>query len=368
MTISDDKALIRSNSDAPEAAETTTVVELPPILAGMATPEVSRRVENFCFAVAEIFERWLNRSKSEHTRRAYRQDVMAFVEFMRWRWPNDAPRLFHVSVADVQAWRDDLVSWGAAPKTINRRISSLSGFFKFLGGVSGELRLPITVPNPAHAQFIPRESTEPIEETKALTLNRARQLMGLPVGDGQVAYRDRAILRFFLYSGARLATACRLKAEHFHQEDGTTIIRITEKGSKTRPIGLHFTAGEAIVEYMAAAGITSGPLFRPQANPRSETLASRHMTPTAMYLILMSYLEKVPGAMKEYEAEDGEVKMGCRYSPHSLRATTATLLLDSGVDIVDVQKLLGHRHVTTTQIYDKRRTTAKGSASHDVPI
>lgn len=368
MTVSGDKALIRSNDTNAEASETITVVELPPILAGMDTPEVSRRVESFCFAVAEIFERWLNRSKSEHTRRAYRQDVMAFVEFMRWRWPNDAPRLFHVSVADVQAWRDDLVSWDAAPKTINRRISSLSGFFKFLGGVSSELRLPITIPNPAHAQFIPRESTDPVQETKALTLNRARQLMGLPIGESPIAYRDRAILRFFLYSGARLATACRLKAEHFHQEDGETTIRIHEKGSKTRPIGLHFTAGEAITEYMAAAGITSGPLFRPQANPRNEALANRHMTPTAMYLILMSYLEKIPGAMKEYETADGDVKMGCMYSPHSLRATTATLLLDAGVDIRKVQKLLGHRHVTTTQIYDKRRVTAKESASHEVPI
>lgn len=368
MTVSGDNALIRSNDANAEASETAVVVELPPILAGMVTPEVSKRVEGFCFAVADIFERWLNRSKSEHTRRAYRQDVMAFVSFMNWKWPNDAPRLFAVSVADVQAWRDDLVSWSAAPKTINRRVSSLSGFFKFLGGVASELRLPITVPNPAHAQFIPRESTEPLVETKALTLNRARQLMGFPEGESQIAYRDRALLRFFLYSGARLATACRLKAEHFHQEDSETTIRITEKGSKTRPIGLHFSAGEAIVEYMKAAGITSGPLFRPQANPRSETLANRHMTPTAMYLILMSYLERIPGAMKEYETADGDVKMGCMYSPHSLRATTATLLLDAGVDIRKVQKLLGHRHVTTTQIYDKRRVTAKESASHEVPI
>jgi site-specific recombinase XerD len=56
------------------------------------------------------------------------------------------------------------------------------------------------------------------------------------------------------------------------------------------------------------------------------------------------------------------------YSTHSLRATSATLLLDAGVDIRKVQELLGHRHVTTTQIYDKRRRTTTESASHDVPI
>ena len=50
------------------------------------------------------------------------------------------------------------------------------------------------------------------------------------------------------------------------------------------------------------------------------------------------------------------------------RATTATLLLDAGVDIRKVQDLLGHRHITTTQIYDKRRRSTSESASHDVPI
>jgi len=58
----------------------------------------------------------------------------------------------------------------------------------------------------------------------------------------------------------------------------------------------------------------------------------------------------------------------CVNTPHSLRATTATLLLGAGVDMRKVQDLLGHRHVTTTQIYDKRRIAVSESASHDVPI
>jgi site-specific recombinase XerD len=83
------------------------------------------------------------------------------------------------------------------------------------------------------------------------------------------------------------------------------------------------------------------------------------MDPATMYLTIQAYLEKLPGAMK-----DGR----CVYTPHSLRATTATLLLDAGVDITKVQELLGHRHITSTQIYDKRRRTTSESASHDVPI
>ncbi len=78
-----------------------------------------------------------------------------------------------------------------------------------------------------------------------------------------------------------------------------------------------------------------------------------------MYRIIADYLGRLPGAIKD----------GARlFSTHSLRATTATLLLDAGVDIRKVQELLGHRHVTTTQIYDKRRRTTMESASHDVPI
>ena len=87
-----------------------------------------------------------------------------------------------------------------------------------------------------------------------------------------------------------------------------------------------------------------------------------------MYRLIQSYLEGLPGAMKEVELRDGTVAQYCVHSPHSLRATTATLLLDAGVDIAKVQHLLGHKHITTTQIYDKRRRATSESASHDVPI
>jgi site-specific recombinase XerD len=58
----------------------------------------------------------------------------------------------------------------------------------------------------------------------------------------------------------------------------------------------------------------------------------------------------------------------CVSTPHSWRATTATLLLDAGVDIGKVPELLGHRHVTTTQISDTRRRSTAEGASHDVPL
>jgi site-specific recombinase XerD len=192
--------------------------------------------------------------------------------------------------------------------------------------------------------------------------------MGMPSGDSVLDYRDRAILKFFLYSGARLATACRLKVSDFHQDGDEATVRLHEKGEKRRTIGLHYQAAQAIHEYIEKAGLTSGPLFRPRLNSRSRKLANRAMTPTSMYLLVQSYLERLPGAVKEHENPDGSVTRSCIYTPHSLRATTATLLLDAGVDIRKVQDLLGHRHITTTQIYDKRRRSTSESASHDVPI
>jgi len=341
---------------------------LPALLAGILAPEAARRVERFYYSVGSIFESWVTRRSSPHTQRAYREDVMAFVRFLGLRWPEDAIDLLKASVRDVRAFRERLRAAGAAPKTINRRISSLSSFYKYLAAVGAELRLPITVPNPAHAQFIARESSDPREETRALSATRARQLMGLPAGESVSALRDRAILKFYLYTGARLATGCRLKVADFHQEGDEATVRLHEKGDKRRTIGLHYQAAQAISEYLQRAGLSGGPLFRPRRSPRNQALADRPMNPVTMYRLIQGYLEELPGAMKAVRLPDGTRVERCVYTPHSLRATTATLLLDAGVDIRKVQELLGHRHITTTQIYDKRRRAASESASHDVPI
>src|SRR5512133_3254727 len=85
---------------------TETREELPPILVGRHTPAVEAQVGSFYGSVAEIFERWVTRRASVHTQRAYRQDVMDFVEFLRLRWPDESTRLFTVSVADVLGFRD----------------------------------------------------------------------------------------------------------------------------------------------------------------------------------------------------------------------------------------------------------------------
>jgi len=343
-------------------------VELPALLLGHATPKVRRRVEKFYASVADLFEAWVARRKSPHTQRAYRQDVTCFINFMWLEWPIESWQMYAVSVRDVQAFREHLIARGAAPKTLNRRISSLSSFYKFLAAAAAELRLPITVPNPAHAQFISRESNDPLHETKALSATRARQLMGMPAGESLVEVRDRAILKFYLYTAARLGAGCRLKVNDFHRDGEEATLRLSEKGGRHRTIGLHFGAAEAITEYIDRAELTGGPLFRPRASSNGDKFAERHFHPMGMYHLVMRYLRRLPGAVKRESLADGSAATRCIYTPHSLRATTATLLLGAGIEIRKVQDLLGHRHVTTTQIYDKRRIAVSDGASHDVPI
>jgi len=127
----------------------------------------------------------------------------------------------------------------------------------------------------------------------------------MPDGEALVDYRDRAILKLYLYSGIRLATGCRLKVSDFHQDGDEATIRLHEKGDKHRTIGIHYHAAHAIQEYIAKAEITSGPLFRPHVNPRSQKLADRFIEASTMYLIILSYLDQLPGALKEFQRPDG---------------------------------------------------------------
>ncbi|MCZ2151232.1 MAG: hypothetical protein LC126_26100 [Bryobacterales bacterium] len=85
-----------------------------------------------------------------------------------------------------------------------------------------------------------------------------------------------------------------------------------------------------------------------------------------MYLLIQRHLHKLPGAVKELATEHGHIRKTCIYASHSLRATTATLLLDANADIRKVQDI-GYRHTTATQIFDKQERSTSESASHDVP-
>jgi site-specific recombinase XerD len=323
----------------------------PPALLAALPAE---RVETFLASVGALLELWVQRHASRHTQRAYRADILHFARFLGLSWPRDSHRLLRAAVADVQAYRDALVAQAAAPKTIQRRLASLAGFYRFLGLCAAEWRLPVQIPNPAHAQFIARGPAEAVRATRALTAEAARQLLRLPEGDSPRAVRDRAILALYLYTGMRLATGCRLRVEDFFAGPPEATLRLREKGGRIREIGLHQAAARAVAAYLECAGAASGPLFRPLAADGG--FAARPISEAGMYALLRSYLRRLPGAAPG------------QFTPHSLRATTATLLLGRGLDMAQVQELLGHRHITTTQLYDKRRRGAAESASHALSL
>ena len=145
--------------------------ELPPILAGRHTAAVEAQVRSFYLSVADIFERWVTRRQSLHTQRAYRQDVMDFVRFLGIRWPDESTRLFTVSVADVLAFRDQMLAESKAPKTINRRIASLSSLLQVPPG----RRLRVSA-----AHHGPQSGTRPVHPPRLV--RPARRDQG-PVGD-----------------------------------------------------------------------------------------------------------------------------------------------------------------------------------------
>ncbi len=190
----------------------------------------------------------------------------------------------------------------------------------------------------------------------------------MPQGEHVIALRDRAILKFYYCSGSRIATGCGLDVEHLRFDDEAPYFIARLKGGKRKEKGLNHAAVSDITEYLDAAGITSGPVFRPKRPGKGKQLSARRFDRTTMYRLVMSYLERLPGAMQEVELPDGSTIKRCRYTPHVLRSTPATFLLQDGADISDVRDWLDHQHVTTTQEYDKRRRAKADSPSHQVPL
>lgn len=326
-------------------------------------------IVHFRNGIAQLFEEWINEQFSVHTQRAYRDDILTFFRFLGRSWPDEASALLEATPTQVLAFRAALLAQNAAPKTVNRRIASLSSFYKQLARVASQRQLNMLVANPAHAQFVPRSVGAPRKETAALSAEHARLLMEYPGGESILAYRDRAIFKTYLYTGIRLATGCRLRVRDFTwKADGESTLRLRERGTSERTVGLHVAAAKSIAAYITRAGLKNGPLFRARKQSRTEELSKRAMNEATMYRTIDSYLCRLPDAMQPVAQPDGTETLECIYTPHSLRATTATLLLDAGVNITKVQLLLGHRHVATTQLYDKRRATAGSSASHDMPI
>ncbi|MBA2486578.1 MAG: tyrosine-type recombinase/integrase [Nitrospira sp.] len=318
------KDLIAIKKDALTPAQFETLTEVPPEL------------------------EWLANITNEKTRRAYKLDVSDFSEFLGLRRPEEFRTVVR---AHVIAWRETLERRELSPPTIRRKLSALSSLFDYLcerNAVTG---------NPVDGvQRPPANSNE--GSTPALSDAQARRLLEAPPEDTLKGARDRAILASLLYHGLRREELCGLRVKDIQNREGVRHLKVMGKRDKIRYVPVHPLAQRLIENYLLLAGHgadNAGPLFRPVRNGRTGVL-NRALDPGSIYQNLV----------KKYGQETGlniEVNGLC---VHSMRATAATNALSHEADIAKVQEWLGHANVSTTRLYDRRKTRPEDSPTFRV--
>jgi site-specific recombinase XerD len=271
--------------------------------------------------LAEEFLRFLEveRNLSVRTLAVYRQALRAF------RDRRNASSWLKCTADDFRDYLFDLMKNGQSRSYIRLQFSTFRTFYRFLVERK-KLRL-----DPVRQLQLPKaEKKLPL----VLTQKQMDELLTAPLrvrkekaAPNWMPLRDAAILELFYSSGLRLAELASLNVADL--DIYTESVRILGKGRKERvcPVGL--PALEAISRYRAAANVQSGALFINKSR--------RRISPRSIWLILKRYLP--------------HTSIPISVSPHKLRHSFATHLLDSGADLRSVQALLGHASLSTTQIY-----------------
>jgi integrase/recombinase XerD len=286
---------------------------------------------------------WFANLSNAHTRRVYENAIKDFVRFTGIARPEEFRT---VTRAHIIAWREDLVRRGLGGSTIRYRLASLASLFEYLCEKNAVTHNPV--------KGVERPRTESGEgKTPAIGDHQARKLLDAPKEDTIKSKRDRAILSTLLFHALRREELCKLKVKDFrHARKGVPHLKVSGKGGKTRYLPLHPGTNALIHDYLTAAGHhtdDSGALFRPVRNHRTGAM-ERAITADGVYKLVRFY----SGAL------------GFKIGAHSLRATAATNALDHEADIAKVQEWLGHANISTTRIYDHRRTRPEDSPTFKV--
>jgi integrase/recombinase XerD len=291
---------------------------------------------------------WLANITNDKTRRAYKLDVGEFSQFLGLQKPEEFRT---VNRAHVIAWRETLERRELSPSTIRRKLSALSSLFDYLcerNAVAG---------NPVDGVKRPMANSNE-GTTPALSDGQARKLLEAPPEDTLKGIRDRAIIATLLYHGMRREELCSLKVKDLQSRQGVIHFKVKGKRGKIRFVPAHAQAQRLIESYLAMAGHgadNDGPLFRPVRNNRTGEL-ERPLNANSLYR----------NVVRKYGQETGlnlEVNGLC---VHSMRATGATNALEHGADIAKVQEWLGHANVSTTRLYDRRKTRPEDSPTFRV--
>jgi len=288
---------------------------------------------------------WLANIDNPNTRRAYQSDVEAFTSFIGLEEPEE---FRDVTRAHVIAWRKLLERQDLSPSTIRRKLSAVSSLFDHLCNENAVTHNPVS--------GVKRPKADANEgKTPALSDAQARALLSAPRGDSLKEKRDRAILATYMYHALRRSEVASLKVGSLRERRGVVHLTVFGKGSKTRYVPLHQEAATHIHEYLEASGHgddRNGPLFRPIRNNRTGT-SDQALTGSTILRMVKSY-----GTAVGIKA-DG-------LCLHALRATAATNALEHEADLAFVQKWLGHANVSTTRLYDRRRSRPEDSPTFKV--
>ena len=269
------------------------------------------------------------RGASPETIRAYRSDLRQFLAFAPSKRPAGSAPLKPLDV-DPMLVREYLY-WldrrQEQKSSLARKLAALRTFYRYLNrNKTRRVNPAAEVRTPKLPQRLPR----------VLTKDDANALMEFPEGDGLAARRDRAILETLYSTGARVGELVGMNCDDVDLRAG--LVRLRGKGRKERIVPIGDVALDAIKDYHAALQrsapatrrVTHGPVpvFR---NARNGRLTAR----------------SVARFVGKYSAQ----LAGGRVSPHALRHSFATHLLDEGADLRAIQEMLGHASLSTTQKY-----------------
>lgn len=269
---------------------------------------------------------WLaaERGRSPNTIAAYRRDLRAYVEWLGERQLGD------VSPADIEAFVGDQRRIGKAPASVARGLVAIRSLHRFLADEIGAGRDPAVVVD------VPRV---PKGLPKAICEDDVASLIGAVVGWDPRARRDRAILEVLYGTGMRISELVGLSLSDLDLDGG--LVRAFGKGAKERIVPLVGMANRAMGEWL-------GPSGRGAMEPERW---ARRGDAEAVFLNARGGRLTRQGAWLVVRAHGDRVGLGDRLTPHVLRHSCATHLLDHGADIRVVQELLGHASISTTQVY-----------------
>jgi integrase/recombinase XerD len=284
-------------------------------------------------AASEEFLSWLavERGRAANTITAYRRDLASYEEFLQGRGLGVA----EVTEPVVEDYVAFLRAAGRKPSSVARAMVSVRSLHRFCVDEGAATTDPTgDVGTPRVPQGLP----------KALTEAEVESLLGAVVGDDAVARRDRAILELLYGAGLRISELVGLSIPDLDLDAGT--LRALGKGNKERIVPIGRLARVALVAWLERGG-------REAMVPARW---ARRGAAEAVFLNQRGGRLSRQGAWAIVRRYGDRVGLGERLTPHVLRHSCATHMLDHGADIRVVQELLGHASIATTQVYTRVST------------